>query len=243
MSILGSWFRDLRRPHVPRVPLNTDISAALASWREIAPADLRGQLSAQRWLVVDVETTGLDMQRDRLLAIGAVVMQGSTIRFEESFEIVIKQATVSRTDNILIHRIPGSEQLEGADAPGALVDFLTFAQTLPCVAFHAPFDETMLKRAMKENLGIDWAIPFIDLAFLAPALVRDTPSPLRGLDDWIAHFGITIGARHRAIADALGTAQLFQVLLNRAAAQQITSAEALFKLARDQRWLARTSAG
>jgi DNA polymerase III subunit epsilon len=241
VTTLGSWFRGFSRVRVPRSPhasLDADLSAALARWRENAPADLRGPLSAQRWLVVDVETTGLDMQRGRLLAIGAVVMQGSTIRFEESFEIVIKQAAVSATDNILIHHIPGSEQLEGADAPGALVDFLLFAKTLPCVAFHAAFDETMLKRAIAESLGFDWSTPFLDLALLAPALVHDAPASLHSLDEWIAHFGITIGARHRAIADALGTAQLFQVLLNRAAAQQIGSAGALFKLARDQRWLA-----
>jgi DNA polymerase III subunit epsilon len=193
--------------------------------------------------VVDVETTGLDMQRDRLLAIGAVVMQGTAIHLAESFEIVIKQAAVSRTDNILIHRISGNEQLEGIDAPGALVDFLTFAKTLPCVAFHASFDQTMLQRALAENLGVDWPTPFIDLALLAPALVPDVSAQLHSLDDWIAHFDIAIAARHRAAADALGTAQLFQVLLNRAAVQQIGTAEALFKLARDQRWLARINAG
>jgi DNA polymerase III subunit epsilon len=236
---LSTWFGMRKRSRM----LSGPVSAALASWRALAPADLRAPLATQRWLVVDVETTGLDMRRDRLLAIGAVMMEGSAIRYQESFEIVIKQAAPSGADNILIHRIPGSEQLLGVDAADALSAFLTFAQKVPCIAFHAAFDETMLTRAIRENLDIDWAPQFIDLALLAPALVTDAPQGTRDLDAWVAHFGITILARHRAVADALGTAQLFQVLLNRAAAQQIASTETLFKLARSQRWLARINAG
>ena len=235
MSLLGTLFGARDRSRQLDEPLRT----AVARWNAIAPADLLGPLSAQRWLVVDVETTGLDMQRDRLLAIGAVLVEGATIRVDQSFEVVIGQATPSVTDNILIHRISGSEQLGGVDAAIALVEFLDFSKKLPCVAFHAAFDETILKRAIEEHLGIDYSPPFIDLALLAPALVSEATQSLRGLDDWVEHFSIAISARHRAIADAVGTAQLLQVLLSHAAAQDCHSADTLFKLARDQRWLSR----
>jgi len=215
------------------------VRAAIARWHVIAPPDLRGSLASQRWLVVDVETTGLDLRHDRLLAIGAVLVEGSSIRFDQSFEVVLRQATASRTDNILIHRIAGSEQLEGVDAATALGAFLDFSENLPCVAFHAAFDETMLKRANEEHLGIDFSPRFIDLALLAPALFPDAPGSFRSLDDWVEYFAITISARHRAVADAVGTAQLLQVLLSRAIAQEYHSADALFKLARGQNWLAR----
>ena len=235
MSLLGTLFGARDRSRQLDEPLRT----AVARWNALAPADLLGPLSAQRWLVVDVETTGLDMQRDRLLAIGAVLVEGATIRVDQSFEVVIGQATPSVTENILIHRISGSEQLGGVGAAIALVEFLNFSKKLPCVAFHAAFDETILKRAIEEHLGIDYSPPFIDLALLAPALVSEATQSLRGLDDWVEHFSIAISARHRAIADAVGTAQLLQVLLSHAAAQDCQSADTLFKLARDQRWLSR----
>ena len=237
MNLWRSLFRT--RSHIRR--LADPLSAAIDRWNAIVPADLHGPLAGQRWLVVDVETTGLDAQRDRLLAIGAVLVEGATIRFDQSFEVVLRQAAPSHTDNILIHRIPGSEQLEGVDAAAALAAFLDFSKKMPCVAFHAAFDETMLKRAFEEQLGIDFSPRFIDLAMLAPALVREAPESFRSLDDWMAFFSITISARHRAIADAVGTAQLFQMLLNRAAVQECLSADALFRLARDQRWLARVN--
>ncbi len=235
MNLLDSLFGKRRG----LAGLDASLRAPIERWRAIDPVDLRGPLSAQRWLVVDVETTGLDVRNDRLLAIGAVLVEGTTIRFDQSFEVVIRQSTASRSDNILIHRISGSEQMEGVDAATALVGFLEFSKKLPCAAFHAAFDESMLKRSVAEHLDIDFSPQFIDLALLAPALVRDAPASLRSLDDWVAHFSVTISARHRAVADAVGTAQLFQVLLSLAAAQEYPSAAALFKLAHEHGWLAK----
>ena len=234
MSLLDTLFGARYRPSNLAEP----VRAAVARWNAIEPDDLRGPLAAQRWLVVDVETTGLNMQQDRLIAIGAVLLEGVTLRLDQSFEVVLRQSIPSGRGNILIHRITGGEQTDGVEPAAALSAFLDFSRRFPCVAFHAQFDETMLKRAFKEYLGIDFAPPFLDLAFLAPALVDDAPASLRSLDDWVGHFSIPIAARHRAVADAVGTAQLFQLLLRRAQAQKVESAYALFKLANDQRWLA-----
>lgn len=236
MSILGYLFG--ARGRSPRMGhLSEDVSATLARCDAVAAPDLGAPLSTQRWLVVDVESTGLNTRLDRLLAIGAVLVEGSTIHFDRSFEVVIRQATASTADNILIHRIAGGEQLEGVDASSALATFLEYSRKLPCVGFHAQFDEAMLKRAFEEQLGIEFPSPFLDLASLAPALVREAPAKLRSLDDWVGHFSIKILARHRAVADAVGTAQLFQVLLSRAAEQDCHTADALFRIAREQSWL------
>lgn len=236
-SWLGGRTRDMARRAGPQ-PGNATRNA-IDQWIDLPPTELDGPLASQRWLVVDVETTGLDLRRDRLLAIGAVVVNGSIIRLDESFEVVLRQPAPSAADNILIHRITGSEQLAGELPVQALTDFLAFAGKLPCVAFHAEFDEAMLRRAFAEQLGVDFRASFLDLALLAPALVKDAKPGTNGLDDWMAHFSIAISARHQAIADALGTAQLLQVLLAIAARQKIATAQQLFKLARHHRWLAR----
>ena len=232
-SLFGARNSTAARSHNPA------FQDAIARWDAIAPADLHAPLATQRWLVVDVETTGLNMKRDRLLAIGAVQIEGAGIRLQKSFEVVLKQAAPSGAENILIHRIAGGEQLEGVDAASALLAFLEYAGKLPCVAFHAPFDETMLQRAFDEYLGVDFSPPFIDLAWLAPALCQEASRKLKSLDDWVEHFSISISVRHRAVADAMGTAQLFQVLLQRAAANNIDSADSLLKIAEDQRWLSK----
>lgn len=233
--------RSLFGPRKQQRQLEASLSDAVVRWNEVQSPDLSAPLEAQQWLVVDVETTGLNVRQDQLLAIGAVMVDGGSIGLDQSFEVVIKQTTASLHDNILIHRIGGNEQLAGVDAAASLALFLDYAKKLPCVAFHAPFDEAMLKRAFSEHLGIDFSVPFIDLALLAPALVRAAPTTLESLDDWIDYFGIVISARHRAVADAFGTAQLFQVLLTHAASTKALTADALFKLEREQRWLAKMS--
>lgn len=230
----GSLFRRSRPPMAPAT------SQAIADWEALPSAVLRGPLSRQQWLVVDVETSGLDMLSDRLLAIGAVIVDGGSIALERSLEVVLQQDVASGNDNILIHRITGSEQLAGVPPTEALASFLNFAGKLPCVAFHAAFDETMLRRAFRTSLGVEFRSPFLDLAQLAPALVNDAPPELRALDDWIAYFSITIAERHRAISDAMGTAQLLQKLLAICERQGLDNAQQLFKLARHHRWLADT---
>ncbi|MGH8758562.1 MAG: hypothetical protein ACREVW_03500, partial [Burkholderiales bacterium] len=65
----------------------------------------------------------------------------------------------------------------------------------------------------------------------------------RGLDQWLAYFGIENYARHDALADAFSTAQLLLVLLERAASQGIGDARAFIGIGHAQheltRWLSR----
>ena len=59
----------------------------------------------------------------------------------------------------------------------------------------------------------------------------------RGFDEWMDKLGIVNQARHNALADALATAQLLQVVLARAKAQGINTLASLVRLEQDQRWL------
>jgi len=60
---------------------------------------------------------------------------------------------------------------------------------------------------------------------------------LHALDDWIGHFGIRIDVRHNALADAMATAQLFQVALSQAGGKKITDFAGLRDLEKSQRWV------
>jgi DNA polymerase III subunit epsilon len=64
---------------------------------------------------------------------------------------------------------------------------------------------------------------------------------LRALDDWIGNFNIRIDARHNALADALATAQLFQVAHSHAAERHIASYAELRDLEKNQRWVSAVS--
>jgi DNA polymerase-3 subunit epsilon len=199
--------------------------------------DLRQPLAATRWCVVDVETGGLDAERDPLLSIGAVAIEADRIVYASSLEVGLTQAQSTTAANILIHGISGSEQRAGQAPHEALLAWLEFADGAPRVAFHAAFDQKVLQREERAQLGLTVVEPWFDAAVVAPLLFPDAAPHCRHLDDWLAHFGITVYARHGALADACATAELWLVLLAAAEREQIKTAQQLQRHTRAQRWL------
>lgn len=222
-----------------RAVLTPEQAARLAKWQALPESDPHQSIDAARWIVVDVEASGLDARRDRLISIGAVSVQGDRVLFSDSFEAVLRQARESDEKNILVHEIGGTAQREGRAPVEALLDFLDFCGKAPLVAYHAAFDETMIGRAMRAQLGLRWQRPFLDLADLAPALLPAQARGRRALDDWLAPHGIRDFKRHHAVSDAYSTAQLFLILLRAAREQAWRSAHDLFSQARAQRELGR----
>jgi len=213
------------------------IAAALAGYRSQEQPDLQTALATQRVVVVDVEASGLDPFRDRLISIGAVAVHGGLVRLDDSFDTVLRQDTVSDDRNILIHGIGGSAQLLGRDPTSGLVDFLGFAGKAPLIAFHADFDRILIERTTGATLRMKPNNAWLDLALLAPALFPEHERAIRTLDGWLNLFGIQNHDRHDALADALATAQLLLVVLAAAGRQGLATWADLARLQKDRRWL------
>ena len=207
----------------------------VSAWKELAAPSLRQPHAVVRYVVVDVETTGLDVRADRLIALGAAGVARGELGVGDAFSTVLRQTRASTHDNILIHRIGGEAQLAGTDPTAALIAFLEFAGKAPLVAYRAEFDRAMLARALKDTLGIRLALPWIDVALLLPALFPSTTCV--SLDDWLAHFGIVDVERHDAMADAWATAELFLIALAAADRANMSTAADLVATQKAQRWL------
>jgi len=195
-----------------------------------------------RWVVLDVETTGLDPHHDRLLAIAAIAIQigpGFTrpsIQLGDSYEAVLKQESASDKDNILVHHIGVGAQTQGRPAVEVLEEFRAWVGNSPLLAFHAPFDQTMLERAYKKNhlakLNNDW----IDIEPLAS--ISGLKPGARALDDWLGFFGIECAVRHQAAADTLATCELLLCLWNSIRKEAKSFAE-LKNLSKAATWIPR----
>lgn len=194
----------------------------------------RVPLAQAEFVVVDVETTGLDARQDRLLAIGAVRVRNERLCLGEHYQAGLRHTGVGGRESILIHGIGPAAQAAGAVPALALGDFLRFVGDATLVAFHAPFDRMVLERALREHLRARLRNPWLDLAKLAPALYPEARQDRSGLDVWLDRFGLREGVRHRAADDALVTGELFLVLLRRARAHGIATVEALRATAQAQ---------
>jgi DNA polymerase-3 subunit epsilon len=231
------WLRTLWR----RGPaLDDALAARIAAWRMLAPADPGAALAAQRLIVVDVESSGLDPYRDRLISIGAVAVRAGTVRLSDVYATTLRQDRPSSEANILVHRIGGSAQVEGRDPAEALAGFLDYIGKAPLFAFNAEFDRVLIERSARAALGAVPDGPWLDLAALAPALCGDRAPQARTLDDWLSVYSIENAERHNALADALATAQLLLVVLRAAAEQACGTAAKLARAQENRRWLVRT---
>lgn len=202
-----------------------------------------------RWVVLDVESSGLDPRRDRLLAVAAVALRLDAgrplLRPGDSFEVLVGQvgpagpagpAPAVDKANILVHGIGVAAQRQGLPVGHALSAFRAFVGDAPLVAFHAGFDRLLIGRHLHHAQGQAMDNPWLDLADLAPALCPSVRA--HALDDWLAHFGLAVAVRHQAASDTWATAELLQRLWPLARAQGCAGDFAsLARLAASRRWL------
>ena len=239
---LSFWQSITRRRIRGRLP--EDVRKRLAALRVRARHRARedrsvtsGLFSLARFVAMDLETTGPNMLRDRIISIGAVAVVERAVRHDDAFEVVVRQASESRADNILIHQIGGQEQRAGVEPTDALLSFLEFLDGSIAVAFRSEFDSTVLGRELQDSLGIRAAPRFLDLASMLPALFPNTPND--SLDDWARYFGLPPIGRHHAIADAYANAQLLLLALEKAQRLHLATTTNLLDLDKSQRWLGR----
>lgn len=190
--------------------------------------------ASRRWVVVDVETSGMDHARDELIAVGAVALVDGRVVPADSFEIVVRQSAASTHENILVHGVGAQAQLNGVDPPSAVHAFLDFVGQAPLLAFHAPFDRGFIARAVKAYVNQPLVNPWLDIAELAAALDR---AGLKSLDEWLQHYSIPVSERHSAAADAFSTALLAMRLLSLADSAGARTFLELQRLARHAKWL------
>ncbi|WP_025131211.1 PolC-type DNA polymerase III [Pseudomonas sp. PH1b] len=213
---LFAWLRPAVSALTTQQQLRRD---CLPAYAELSECSLR----EQRWVVVDVETTGLNLNRDQVLSIGAVVIEDGAIDFSQQFERTLQRAGHKLSPSVLIHGLGPSAIAAGCDPVEALLDFMEFVGDSPLLAFHAPFDQHMLGRALKDSLGYRLQHHFLDVADMAPLLCPQANIREAGLDDWTQWFKLQVVERHHAAADALATAELALILFHRARQQQIHS--------------------
>jgi DNA polymerase-3 subunit epsilon len=199
-----------------------------------------------RWIVLDVETSGLDAARDRLIAIAAVALRVDWERRvlalvpADSFEVVLRQEAVGAPDrdNILLHGIGLKRQGQGVEPAEALAQFEGYAADAPLLAFHEAFDRTLLSRYGRMALGRVPGNEWVDIEHLCAVL--HPSSRARSLDEWLSYFRIPCTARHEAAADVLAEAELLQRIWPQLA-QECSSWREVKRIARARRWAAAQS--
>lgn len=186
------------------------------------------------YAVVDIETTGLDLKRSRIVSIGAFKICDGRIHFGRMFDRLVNPGRSFAPASVTVHGIVPAMVAAAPSGAEVLDTFLEYLGSDILVAHNARFDLAFLNRLMRmqhgfalQNLVID-TLPLCE-QLLLPKLVQALPRKTkllgrgavrptfdnrgRSLDAVADHLGIRIHNRHSAVGDALATAMIFQRIL------------------------------
>lgn len=169
-----------------------------------------------RLVVLDLETTGLHASKDEVIAIGAVAITGGAIDLSDQFDLILRRPELDITKTVLIHGIGTEALTQGHETEDALLFLLEWMNGDPVLAYHSAFDQKFLEKTLKTELGYTKNHTWMDVADLLPAFFPKAHTNGKGLDNWADFFGLEVSARHHAASDALATAELTLIALNKA---------------------------
>ncbi len=160
------------------------------------------------FVVFDIETTGLDKNKEEITEIGAVKISGG--------EIVDHFSTFVNPGKPIPERIVELTGISDETVAGAptieevLPKFLEFCKGTVLVAQNAKFDTGFIKLAC-ERQGFDFSFPYMDTLILARCLHPELPN--HKLDTLSRHYGVVLKNHHRAVDDAAATADVFLAMM------------------------------
>ncbi|RVT77315.1 3'-5' exonuclease [Flavobacterium sufflavum] len=175
-------------------------------------------IESARFVVLDTETTGFDYDADRILCIGALVLQNGTINVQDSFEHYIDQEHFDKS-SVEIHGIIRRDVLNHKSEIEVLQLFLDYLGDSIIIAHHTKFDVTMINNALERN-GLDkLRNKTLDTAVLYKrTLIKSNLLQYKDhytLDDLADKFDISKKDRHTAIGDAYITAIAFLKIIKK----------------------------
>jgi len=185
-----------------RVPLSTP--RPRTPWREA------------EFCVVDLETTGLDLGRDDIVAYGAAIVAQARIPCGRLAYGLVRPARPISVPALTVHGLRAAD-LAGAPTIDAVVGHLVDLLDNRVLVAHAAWVErAFLNRALRPR-GSTLGRAVIDTAALLRAcrLVDSDTTGEPNLEAASRRLGLPVHTPHHALGDALTTAQLFLALATR----------------------------
>lgn len=169
-----------------------------------------------KFVILDTETTGLNLEKDRILSIGALKLYQGRLKVKEAFEVYVKQEHFSK-DSVPIHGLlqeSVSHQISEKTAAEMLRAYIGDAII---IGHHIRFDMEVLRRAFLRhdltpipNLCLDTGMLYRKTLLKTPLLRKKEHY---SLDDLARRFDLNCKDRHTALGDAYLTAMAFQHIL------------------------------
>lgn len=172
---------------------------------------LHGELESLSYVVVDLETTGLNPDTDEIIEIGAIKVEGKELK--DIFNKLVRPQKKITEEIVNLTGI--TQDMLESEIPirPVISQFADFIGSSTLVAHNAGFDISFLKINFKRSLNKELE----NTAACTLLIARDILPNLENhkLHTVAKYFGIEVTNRHRAIGDAELTYQIWLKLIDK----------------------------
>lgn len=168
----------------------------------------------RRWLSVDVETTGLDPAKDRLLSIGWVPVDDNEIVLAGAGHVILwNGSNESVGESATVHGITDDVIAMGTDPQDAVGQVLEALKGRALLAHYAKMELGFLDKACRQYFGAGFDVPAddtMDREYRAMTAKNREPSR-EGLRLWtlLENYGLPPSKAHHALNDAIAAAEIW----------------------------------
>ena len=190
-----------------------------------------------RYVVLDTEFTSLDRRANRLLSVGAVAMEGTSIRMGEQFYRVLNPGVEVPRSAVLVHKLRPRDVEQGEPPLQVLGELRDYIAGAVLVGHFIKLDVDLLRKELRATQhSLD--NPAVCTAQIHRWLLRkgryseDLYHRLENVDlaSLAKIYDIEFREAHHALDDAFVTARLWQKLIYRLETHGVRTLDKLLKI-------------
>lgn len=186
---------------------------AFGKYLPFAKSDLSANWREVDYCAIDLETTGLDLHADEIVAIGTVQIRDGRIRAEENFYREVRPMESPSIQSMRVHGLRSSDLNEALPMREVAPDLLSQMSRRVLIA-HAAWMERAFLRRLLPATDFPKSKSIVDTAALARAIGYATEGKGHepSLEYLARRLHLPVYAPHNALGDALTTAVAFLAL-------------------------------
>jgi DNA polymerase-3 subunit epsilon len=193
--------------------LSRSLPGALQDYLATPLVAKRTQCDDLTIVALDLETTGLDPRKDKILSYGLVEIQHMTIRLETSRHQLIAIDEQIPEESAVINQITDDQAATGIGIKPALHEILERLAGKVMLVHYAMIEQNFLSAVCEKLYGAPFIIPTIDTLVLAQRLFERRNHTVQAGDlrlfNLRPRYNLPNYKAHNALSDALATAELF----------------------------------
>ena len=175
-------------------------------------------------VAIDLETTGLDPEKDEILSIGLVHIKDWGVQLSSSWHSIVRVDKAIPGETAVIHHITDDQSAAGAPLEELLPVVLERLAGRAMLVHYSPIEQNFLNAACQKLYGAPFVAAIIDTLEIAQRAyqVRNhsiQPGDLR-LFNLRPRYNLPQYKAHNALNDALATAEVFLALADNMYAEQ-----------------------